>query len=260
MPWPLPFPRALFVEQLRRELRTRWTTSLLGALWPLLQPVAQLAVLALVFTHLLPARASAGDLPYVAFLALGLWPWQLFANAVNGGTLALVDQAALLGKLKLPHGMFVLVRVLGSVLPDLAGFALVALGVALFAAPPASPLALAWLPLGLALVLLWALALARALASLQVFLRDASTVVGQLLVLGFFLSPVLYDRHQLAPAAASALALNPLAAPIEAVRAAWGLAPPSAFALLGSLGAGLLALALAEWLARRARPHVEDFL
>jgi ABC-type polysaccharide/polyol phosphate export permease len=254
MPWPLPFPRALFVEQLRRELRTRWTTSLLGGLWPLLQPVAQLAVLALVFTHLLPARAGSGQLPYAAFLALGLWPWQLFANAVNGGTLALVDQASLLGKLNLPHGMFVLVRVLGSVLPDLLGFALVLLCVAAFAQPPASPAALAWLLPGVALVLLWALALARALASIQVFLRDASTVVGQLLVLGFFLSPVLYDRHQLSPGAAAALGLNPLAAPIEAVRAAWGLAPPSAAALLGSLGAGLVAL------ARRARPHVEDFL
>jgi lipopolysaccharide transport system permease protein len=65
--WPL------LAELLRRELTERYQGSLLGWAWALLQPLAQLAVLSLVFTHLLPARASGGTLPYAVFLALGRW-------------------------------------------------------------------------------------------------------------------------------------------------------------------------------------------
>ncbi len=70
----VPATRAVFRELLRRELEERYRGSLLGAAWLLLLPLLQLAVLAWVFGHLMPARAHGGELPYAAFLALGLWP------------------------------------------------------------------------------------------------------------------------------------------------------------------------------------------
>src|SRR3546814_11138564 len=63
---------AVFLALLRRDLSERHQGSLLGIGWNLLQPLLQLAVLSLVFTHLLPARSATGHVPYAAFLALGL--------------------------------------------------------------------------------------------------------------------------------------------------------------------------------------------
>jgi ABC-type polysaccharide/polyol phosphate export permease len=212
-----------------------------------------------VFGHLMPARAHGGDLPYAAFLALGLWPWNLFANAANRGVTALTDNAALIGKVAVPHALFVDARVAASLVLDLAGFAaviatLLAFGVGL--SPRGVPAALA----GLAVVAVYTVATARLLAVLQVFLRDIATLVGQLLVLGFFLTPVLYDRSLLPAGAGRWLAANPLVAPVETVRAALSGSAVDWPALGLSLAVGVGLLLLANALFRRARSHLEDFL
>lgn len=255
----VPAVRAVFRELLRRELEERYRGSLLGIAWLLLLPLLQLAVLAWVFGQLLPARAHGGGLPYAAFLALGLWPWNLFANAANRGVTALTDNAALIGKVAVPHVLYVDARVAASLVLDLAGFAVIVLALAAFGVELAwagLPMALA----GLAVVAVYAVAAARLLAVLQVFLRDIATLVGQLLVLGFFLTPVLYDRSLLPPGAARWLAANPLVAPVETVRAALsgGQLEPQALGLSLAVGVGLLLLA--NVLFRRARSHLEDFL
>lgn len=250
---------AVFLALLRRDLSERHQGSLLGIGWNLLQPLLQLAVLSLVFTHLLPARSSTGHIPYAAFLALGLWPWQIFANALLRGTSALTDNAALIGKVAVPHSLYVLARVLGSVLPDLAGMVLVVLAITVFGVP----LSLAGLPvtvLALLVILAYGVAAAMIASVLQVFLRDVAFAVGQLLTLGFFVSPVLYDRAQLPTAFAVVLGFNPLAAPIEAIRAGLLGLPVPSLALGASAAGALLALLLALALFVRARPHIEDFL
>lgn len=255
----VPATRAVFRELLRRELEERYRGSLLGAAWLALLPLLQLAVLAWVFGQLIPARAHGGELPYAAFLALGLWPWNLFANAANRGVTALTDNAALIGKVAVPHTLYVDARVAASVAVDLAGFVLV-LAVLLAFGVGLSPSGLPAAAAALAVVAVYALAAARLLAVLQVFLRDIATVIGQLLVLGFFLTPILYDRSLLSAAAAKWLALNPLVVPVETVRGALSGDPADWLALGVCLALGVALLLLAKLFLRRARSHLEDFL
>jgi len=255
----VPATRAVFRELLRRELEERYRGSLLGAAWLVLLPLLQLAVLAWVFGQLMPARAHGGELPYAAFLALGLWPWNLFANAANRGVTALTDNAALIGKVAVPHALYVDVRVAASVAVDVAGFVLV-LAVLLAFGVGLSPSGLPATVAALAVVAVYALAAARLLAVLQVFLRDIATVIGQLLVLGFFLTPILYDRSLMPAAAAKWLAINPLVAPVETVRRALSGGAPDWLALGLSLAVGVALLVLANVFFRRARSHLEDFL
>ena len=254
----LPATRAVFRELLRRELEERYRGSVLGAAWLLLLPLLQLVVLAWVFGALLPPRAG-GALPYAAFLALGLWPWLLFADAAARGVTALTDNAALIGKVAVPHALYVDARVAGVVVVDLAGFAVVLAALPLVGVDLAWPGAWVALPV-LATIALWGLAVARALAVLQVFLRDVAAVIGQLLTLGFFLTPVLYDRTALPDGVALALAFNPLAPPIEALRAALTGAPVAWTALVPSALGGVVLLVFATLFLRRARSHLEDFL
>lgn len=254
----LPATRAVFRELLRRELEERYRGSVLGAAWLLLLPLLQLLVLAWVFGHLLPARADTA-LPYAAFLALGLWPWLVFADAAGRGVTALTDNAALIGKVAVPHALYVDARVAGAMLVDLAGFVVVLAVLPLFGVR----LDVAGLPTvlpALAVIALYGVGAARALAVLQVFLRDIAAVIGQLLTLAFFLTPVLYDRAALPAEVAAALAFNPLAPPIEALRAAATGAPVAWMPLAASALGGVALLVLATAFLRRARSHLEDFL
>jgi len=258
----VPFAhRAVLGELLLREWRERYQGSLAGGAWLLLQPLLQLLVLAFVFGSLLPARVATADLAFPVFLALGLFPWLLFANAVNRGTTSYLDHAGLIARVPLPPSLYVHARVLASVLIDGFGLLLVLLVLLLgFGLRPTLAGLVAALA-ATAVLALFALALARIAALLQVFVRDCAALVGQLLGLGFFLTPVLYERAQLPAAFAGVLALNPLAAPIEALR--HGLSGHAAVPWMALGISALLALLLllgSLALQRRAGRHLEDFL
>lgn len=247
-------------ELLAREWRERYQGSVLGVGWLALLPLAQLGVLAFVFGTLLPARASSGTLPFAVFLALALFPWLLFANAVNRGVSAYVDNAGLIARVPLPPSLYVHARVLGSVIVDLCGFVIV-VGVLLAFGLRFDAVGAVAAGVGLAVLALTALALARIAALLQVFVRDLAALVGQVIGLGFFLSPVLYERAQLPAGMAAALGWNPLAAPLEAIR--HGLSGEGAlpWAALGASALVAVVLLLASvGLQRRAGRHLEDYL
>lgn len=253
-----PARLAVFRELLRRELGERYRGTLLGGLWYLVLPLAQLAVLAWVFGHLLPARTGT-PVPYAAFLALGLWPWSLFANAVGRSVTALTDNASLIGKVAVPHRLYVDARVAASLLVDLSGFVIVLVALSLLGVTLSGSGVPAVL-MGLAVLLTYALAVSRLVALLHAFLRDVAAALSQLLSLGFFLTPVLYQRAQLPSPLRQALLFNPMTAPVETIRNGLLGEPIAWLALLVSaLGAALL-LWLAGSLAVRARPHLEDFL
>lgn len=251
--------RAVLRELLRRELGERTRGSVLGGLWLLLLPLLQLAVLAWVFGHLLPARADSGSWPYAVFLALGLWPWNLLASALGRGTVALTDNAALIGKVALAYRHYIDARVAASVLVETIGLLLVLLVLTLWGMPLHAKGWLWLLPV-LLLIALQAWAMATMLAVAQVFLRDIAASIAYLLTLGFFLTPVLYDRRELSVDVAALLSWNPLAAPIEALRDAFAghvVAVPS---LVYAAAVTLLLVLMARVLLMRARAHLEDFL
>jgi len=251
--------RAVFRELLRREFTERYQGSVLGVAWHFILPLVQLAVLSWVFGELLKARSSSSDLPYPAFLALGLWTWGLLANAIGRGLGALTENGALIGKVAVPQDIFIDTRIAASAMIDLSAFVLVLMALAVFGYLPqvsGMPAMLA----GLLVMGLFGYALARLLAILQVFLRDIGAAIGHLLTLWFFLTPVIYARDQLPDYVGRWLAWNPAAAPVEAVRAGFSGLPVDWAALAISAVTSVILLWASRWLFARARPHLEDFL
>jgi lipopolysaccharide transport system permease protein len=254
-----PDYRSLFKELLRREVGERYRGSALGVLWHLILPLCQLLVLSWVFGHLLKARVNIENISYAAFLALGLWPWNMFSNAVSQSVSALTGNAALIGKVKMPHTLLVASRALASMMLDFAGFLVVLIALLLFA----TPLKLSGLPaalLGLLVLCVFATGFAKIVAVLNVFLRDVGAATSQLLSLWFFLTPIIYDVQTMPVGLQKMLAFNPLAAPVLMVRNALLGLPLDFFGLLISAVVALLVFLFGAWLMRRTRRHLEDYL
>ena len=245
---------------LRRELRERYLSTFAGMGWVLITPVLLLAIYAFVFVELLGARfgSRVGE-NVIAFLALGMWPWHAFSDAVSRGATSLSGNAALLGQISLPRAWLIMVPSLGAALIHAASFlcvllALVVLGKLDFGG--------GWFVAGFAYVLIIAnaLALGLLLAPLNVFFRDIGTLLPQLLTFWMLLTPIFFDRSQLRSDLSDLLALNPMTPMIEAVRDGllhnqqdW-----SALALPGGM---TLAFALLAWaVSRRFLGRIEDFL
>jgi len=72
------------------------------------------------------------------------------------------------------------------------------------------PGTIAWLPLILAPQILFTLGVCWFLAALGVFVRDLGQVIGFVLTLWFFLTPICYPEQQMPPEAMTILSKNPV--------------------------------------------------
>ena len=243
-----------------REIRSRYLGSVTGLLWALIQPLALLAIYAFVFSTIFQIRfPELGGHRFLSFLAVALWPWQMLSDGIQRGMASIQANAGLIRKVAFPREILVYANVISVWLIHLAGYAavllvLVFMGEAI--TPGGSFLAL----LSLLSLLFITTALALVLAALQVFLRDVEHVIGPLLMIVFYATPILYPVSLVPANLQWVFQLNPLAYLVGRLR--------DALLHSGQLAFGdawlLIGAAMAFWAAvlffRRLAVHFEDFL
>lgn len=248
---------------IRRELRNRYLGSLSGGLWALLQPLAQLAIYGFVWAYVFKMRPPGGDTSpaaVVPFLALGVWPWTAFSESVTRSATVIQENAGLIGKVALPRAVLVFATASSSFLLHGVGFCAVMLVLALLG----MPIALVMLPLALAVfALLFVLALGFAFlfAAIQVFVRDLSQVLAQVMPLWMFVSPVLYAREFLPEHYRGWLDFNPFTFYPESFRALLlGMGAVEPIAIAKAFLVAVAVCAIGYGVFRRLDPRFEDFL
>jgi lipopolysaccharide transport system permease protein len=183
--------RALVAALTGRELKGRYRGSLLGFLWTFLNPLLLLSVYALVFSVYFRVQMEH----YSVFVFTGLLPWIFFSQALMEGSGAVSDGGSLVTKVLFPLQVLPTVKVLACFVNLLLSLPI--LVVFLLAAGPG--LHLTWLAFPLvALLHLWfTWALTLLLSAANVFMRDTRHILGNLLTLWFFLTPILYPVTQI---------------------------------------------------------------
>lgn len=171
-----------------RHLRGQYKQSVLGYAWALVNPLSQMIILTFVFSTIL--RFQSEGIPYPLFLFVGLIPWIFFSGAVGSATESVVGAAGLVTKVYFPREVLPTAAVFTK-LVDLA-FGLVILGALMvyYGEPP--ELTSWWLPVLFAIHTIFILGLSYPLAALNLFFHDVRFLVGVVLTLWFYLTPVLY--------------------------------------------------------------------
>ena len=160
----------------------------------------------------------------------------------------------------MPREVLVIAAVVASFLLQGLGFIAIAISLRLFGIPvdlTMLPLAL----LGFVQFSILALGFGFFVAAVQVFIRDLSSALPQLLMLWMFTSPIFYPRGMLPPRVDHLLAFNPITHYVEFFRATllhsgtinWTTQALSLLLSLTVLGVGYA-------IFRRLGPHFEDFL
>lgn len=252
--------RALLAVLTRRELGARFAGSAGGLLWVWLPPLLTIASYFLVFDVVFGMRLGQGapTSRVGTYLIVGMLPWMAFADAVQRGMSSLLDAGSLLHKNPLPPVLFPARAVLAS---GVVFAPLLLLLVPLYAGSHQfAPGVWALAPL-LALQGVLAFLLAYLLAILAAALRDVVQVVGVLLSLGVFLSPVLFPVTLFPEGWRWLLWLNPMTGLIlgyqsALLQGAWPAWPVWVSVLVWLvLLAGLLSVVLA-----RSRDQLVDWL
>lgn len=249
----------LLSELLRRDLAARYAGSFAGPLWAVLNPAVICAVYAFVFAGIMKQPAPAGFRGgYVEFLLAGLLPWLGVQEAVMRATTSVSDQAHLVKKLRFPIELLVASSVGAALVIQMVGLAL--LTTFLFVSGRGTVRPEIFL-VALAFELLLLAGPALILASLNVFFRDIAQLLPPVLMIAFWLSPILYSEEQVPRGAARFLVLNPLRDLVALFRAALFDAP---LPPVGRVAAWSLILVVVGFvgarLFRRCRPSFADLL
>jgi lipopolysaccharide transport system permease protein len=209
--------RKLMRSMVRRDILARYRGSFGGALWTFLNPLLLMATYAFVFGVVLKTRfgADASGVGYVLYFLAGMLPWLPFSEAVGRAPYVIVEHRNFVKKLVFPLEILPANLVISGVVTE--AFALAIFVAGLLLARRAVPASVVWLPALLVPQLLLTAGLCWFLAALGIFLRDLGQIMGFLLTLWFFLTPICYPESNLP--AQPILALNPMFQLVRGYRA-----------------------------------------
>ena len=182
--------RELLRLLINRELKARYKDSNLGFIWSLFKPLSQLLIYFIVIGQFL--GASRG-IPYFAiFVFTGLTAWGFFLEAVTGGTGSIVANSGLVKKVYLPREIFPL-STLGTSAVNSAIQLVILLAAIVVTGQIPSLASLAYLPLALVVLVVYATLFGLLLSALNVYMRDIQHLIEVITFLAFWASPIVYS-------------------------------------------------------------------
>jgi len=179
--------REILWNLVRKELKVKYTASVLGAVWSLLNPVVFLAVFWFVSEVLLDGIPN-----YPVYLLSGLLAWNLLSVSLSSGAQSVIANANLVKKVYFPREILPLATV-GVSLVDFVLQSAVLL-VFLVVSGYGFTLAALWLyPIAFIALLTFTTAVTFLVSALNVRYRDVQHLLGLGLLVWFWLTPIVYQ-------------------------------------------------------------------
>jgi lipopolysaccharide transport system permease protein len=212
--------RYLIQQMVRRDLTQRYRGSYLGLFWTVINPILMLTIYTFVFSVVFNARWRPGaETPRGEFaltMYAGLIAFNLFSEVINRAPTIVAQNPNYVKKVVFPLEVLVVVITITSLVTSMINLGILLVGslIILRSIPPT----IVFLPLVyLSLVMLTA-GLAWFLASLGVYIRDIGQVIGVIVTVLFFITPIFYSAEAVPPAFQFVMRLNPLAMIVENFR------------------------------------------
>ena len=228
--------RELLRSMIIRNLKVKYQRSLLGFVWTLFNPLITVAILVLVFSHVVRI-----PLPhYWAFVLSGYFVWNCMLQTLNTGTYIFAEHSRLTRSVAFPSEILVFGAVGSRVVEFLAEIILIMVLLAGFH-HFRIPASYALLPVLVVLQILIAIGLALPIATLSVFYYDVQHALPIALTTLFYLSPVFYPVEMVPEAIRPFYFINPMAGLLSLYHEILYLGRmPSLSLLLGVIAAALV--------------------
>ena len=249
--------RHFLVMSVYRDLKVRYTQTVLGPFWAILQPLIQMVIFSVIFGMF--AAMPTNGVPYPMFYYSALVPWTFMATGLSMAIGSLHGNFTIVTKIYFPRMMLPIQSMLVGILDFCMSFVIL-LGIALyFDYPPTLRVLL--IPVFMIPMFLAAMGVGLLLSSLSVQFRDVRYLATHVVQLWMYLSPVLYPREVLPAKIQNWAALNPVATMVDGSRWAFnaGTIAPPAF-LAGSVGIALVLFIVGAIVFRRLERNLVDVL
>jgi lipopolysaccharide transport system permease protein len=227
--------RGLIRVMVRRDVLGRYRGSFAGVFWTVINPLLLMLTYFFVFGVVLQTRFGADQSRsgFALYFLAGMLPWLAVSEAAGRSAGVIWEHRNFVKKLVFAVETLPVNLVVAGLVSEF--FAVVLFCGFLLVTRGAIPLTIVWLPLLVIPQILFTAGVSWFLAALGVFVRDLGQVMGFLLTLWFFLTPICYPESSLPPAFAPLFAKNPVYVLVRGYRAILLEHQPPEFASLWKL-------------------------
>lgn len=211
--------RGIIRVMVRRDILGRYRGSFGGIFWTVINPLLLMLTYFFVFGIVLRARFGGDESrsSFALYYLAGMLPWLAFSEALGRSAHVLVEHRNFIKKLVFAVETLPVNLVASGLVSEF--FAILLFCGFLVTARGAVPLSVLWLPVLLIPQILFTAGLAWFLAALGVFVRDLGQLVGFLLTLWFFLTPICYPETSLPKQFLPLFSKNPIYVLVRGYRA-----------------------------------------
>jgi lipopolysaccharide transport system permease protein len=259
--------RAFIWQHALADLRHRYAGSGMGAVWNILHPLSLIGIYAIIFGAFMGRTLAEvpGSWGFTIYLCAGFFPWVAFTDCVNRGSYSLIGNAAYLKKLPVPEQVFIAQAAMGAAITLVISYLLFTV-IALFLGAHPSRY---WLliPMPMLALLATGFGIGMIVGTLNVFFTDVQQILGIVLQVLFWLTPIVYTATSIAarsPFLGKAIKLSPVTPALEIVHDLFvfnRLPERSEFWVYPAMiGWAAVSLLLGTWTLNKLRGEIRDVL
>ena len=197
-----------------RNLKVRYSQTMVGVLWVVIQPVLTMLIFSILFGRF--ARLPSEGFPYTIFAFSALLPWNLFANSLTGASTSLVNNRNLISKVYFPRIIIPIARVLENLVDFCVSCFILFILMGLYGILPTKSIIIA--PFFILWVVMLTLGAGFWLSALNVKYKDVTYAVPFLMQIWLYASPVAYAFSLIPKKWHWLYSLNPMVCVIEGFR------------------------------------------
>jgi|SRR5215216_4038874 len=214
--------RELIWNLTKREVKSTYQSSFLGALWPLILPLMMLLIYTFVFSVIFQAKWSTNagqETPpgeFALILFAGLTPFNLFSAVTTRSPGLILTVPNYVKRVVFPLEILPVVIIGAAFITSMINVGLILVGSLIVF--HSLPFTIFLLPLAYLPLILITLGLGWFLSSLGVFVRDVGLAISVIVQVLLFITPIFYSADQVPGALRFLVILNPLSSIIDSFR------------------------------------------
>jgi lipopolysaccharide transport system permease protein len=205
--------RELLAQMTKRDLLLRYKQTIMGFGWAIFMPLLNTAIFSVIFMRVAPLDVG---MPYPLFAFCGLLTWNFFASALRFSVASLTSNTALVTKVYFPREIFPLSATLVC-LVDFAVASVVLVAVMVYYHVGIG-VAVVFLPIVIAVHLVFTVAMALFLSMANLFYRDIKYIFEIAITVWMFATSVVYPVQLVGGRIGRLMQLNPMTLIIDAYR------------------------------------------
>lgn len=206
--------RELLITFTWRDIKVRYTQTILGILWAVIPPLLSMIIFSIIFGRFV---STSTEIPYPIFVYIGTFIWTYFSTALTSSSNSLVNHQTMIQKIYFPRIILPLSSIISGLIDFGISFVILIILMIYYQFFPGL-IGLILIPVLLLITMLSALGFGLLLSAINVKYRDVKYALPFFVQIGLFITPVIYPLETL-EGWSFLLWLNPMTSVIENARA-----------------------------------------